>query len=81
MLQELMYGRASPISPFLKNTAVSAAACDVCSHALLLYCQEVFPNNFPNWCLSLLQIKLISSSRSPADVENNRYHACSAHPV
>lgn len=61
-LRELVYGIAPPISPFLENTAVSAAACGVCSHALLCYCQEVFPNNFPNCCLSLLQIKLISSS-------------------
>jgi len=48
MLQELVYGRPSPFSPFLKNTAVSAGACSVCSHALLPYCQEVLPNNFPN---------------------------------
>lgn len=41
-LQEEVYGRASFLRPFLKNMSISTAACSVCSHALLHYCQEVF---------------------------------------
>lgn len=40
--------RTFPYICFLKNMAVSAAACIACSRALLLYCQEIFPDNFPN---------------------------------
>lgn len=45
---EMAHGEHSHTSIFLKIWLFPQLACIACSRALLLYCQEIFPDNFPN---------------------------------